>query len=1627
MFRLRIRDPHLYCAGNVVYDRLKAEVEYRRSVRKDFPRPYAFGYAMVTECERSLMHQLQSGEEEETRWVPFVHPDGSTGEPDFRPMPPREDPEPATPVNEDDTEFTPTYSNGGMSFKSWFHPRNQARANARFVPDEALRRRGLYTLATTQQESIQFCWMVLESVYTLYRQMQKASAWNDVWHAVGAFVRSVTGKPIIYGLRFVLIPTLTEWVKTGWEFATELQSDDDDGRPPANANPFTKFRYWLGKAQSTIAHPCVEKIKKIFYYVMSFSLLEKFGVTFDTFWFTKAHAEYVKSKHNDRLGFIESLADGASFILERLYDCYQTKSWSPIIHSGHNYGKWVDEVYLLKEHSQMLHNPQANGISYHEFLGRLETCIEQGEAICRYGETLDAGTRTLLKRLLSELRLMKADECSKKAARQARQTPFSILYFGGSGIGKSTLQTLCFQHYAKIHGLPTGDEYHYTRSFSDQFWSGFQTSAWSIVLDDVAAKNPDMKQPDPSMEEILQIVNQVPYSPPQADLADKGRTPLRPRLIQASTNTKDLNASAYYCSKLAILRRFPLVVTPAVKAEYCRRDERGVYPPEPTKRMLDSSRTPPLLEGEYPDYWEFTVERVVDGYTNTGLQTAEYQLAGKFDNVYDFLAFISKESLRHEKNQQIVAASAASYSKVTVCTECYRPASKCTCAEIQGKEFDWKTAAVGGLLCTTLLAAPFAYRAWKRQSRVIKRRLGQRIVDFGVDCVSEHVSQIAPVRVAADFLAVTRQRLAHSGLGPLERIQREALEVKKIFEEAGERVRNATFAFKALLGFITAIPIAIGMYQAYRTFAGHDEQGSREIGSRPVAQDEKPNPWYKDDYVPTTLDVGSLSASWKNMAFDKVCAEIAKNCYFAKARYMRDGVAKMRTLRILCVGGNLCVTNNHNIPEMDCKLSITTSEQKGGVSSNFEMFLGKDDILRYPEEDLAYFRVACMPPRRSLLDMLPGKTFKTQCNGALVSRAEPGAPTFDMVRGIHEKVQTTSMGDFPSWAVSLKRNTEMGECGSALVGDTPVGPVILGLHQTGGTLCRATSVKICKESVQRALDKFNEPMVQAGAPFLEDVNGKPIEVQPLHPKSVFRFIEAGVGHVYGSLPGFRAKHTSKVRPTMLAEEFEARGYECKVGAPVMRGWVPWRHAALDIVQQQFLVRQSMLDECVEAFSRDILSSLPKGQLEELIILDNATTLNGYPGTKFIDKMKRNTSMGFPYRKKKSLYLSEPVPFEVWPDYVEFPDEFYDRVDAMLERYKNGQRAMPIFIGHLKDEALKLLKVLAGKTRNFSGGPATWCFLVRKYLLPLVRVMQNNKYVFETAPGTNATSAEWDQIYHYLTAFGTDRIVAGDYSKFDKRMSAQWILAAFKVFDNILRAAGWSREDRLVVSCIGYDTAFPLTDFNGDLVEFWGSNPSGHPLTVIVNGMVNSLYVRYSWRLAGNPLESFKLHVHLMTYGDDNIMGIHKSITNFNHTVLVEKLATIGVVYTMADKEAESVPFVNISEVSFLKRTWRMDETIGHHVAPLEHDSIAKMLLRYIPSADKCEEQDAVDRMSTALWEYFFYGRKVFDEKREMFLEILAKYELEPYYHREFPTFDGILAGYLEDSKEIYPDGICPRC
>jgi hypothetical protein len=342
------------------------------------------------------------------------------------------------------------------------------------------------------------------------------------------------------------------------------------------------------------------------------------------------------------------------------------------------------------------------------------------------------------------------------------------------------------------------------------------------------------------------------------------------------------------------------------------------------------------------------------------------------------------------------------------------------------------------------------------------------------------------------------------------------------------------------------------------------------------------------------------------------------------------------------------------------------------------------------------------------------------------------------------------------------------------------------------------------------------------------------------------------------------------------------------------------------------------------------------------------------------------------------------------------------------------RANPCFRGNLKDEAVSELKAEMGKTRAFAGAPAAWSIVNRKYTLSMVRLIQRNPLLFECACGMTAQSQEWDWLCRHMTAFDPDRMIAGDFAKFDKSMCAEFIQGAFDVLIALAeKSTNYDEEDIMMLRTIACDTAFCFMNFNGDLVQFYGTNPSGHPLTVIINSLVNSLYFRYMYKsITQKPVSSFREFVTLITYGDDNVANVSRGLDGFNHTTIQQEFKKFNITYTMADKEAASVPFIGIEDISFLKRTFKYDTKLGKIVGPLDEASIHKMLSVWVKSRTISSQEQMVAVCSSALQEYFFYGEEKFNEMTQKIMPLLAKHNLDFYAHSSsFPTYECLCDRY----------------
>jgi len=1420
--------------------------------------------------------------------------------------------------------------------------------------------------------------------------------------------------------------TLSQKIVDQFHKIFTYSEDDTELVPQSMEEFFDTFREKLDFTASLVDLPIMKKMHKFLMYALSYSLLENFGISFESIGYAKFEAEAIRRAYTSKFGLWHALLDAMSLFCRQFVSAVKTRSFEPFFHSTSSYDAWVTLAFKLKRQEKFLSNPEPHNFDIFTFRSELDEAIAKGKSIIQFISNAGKLEKDKIKQLLSELELIKANDITKKSTQRDREAPFSILLAGGSSVGKSHLTNIMFQYFADLKGLPSGSEFKYTRNFTEEFWNGFTSSQWFIILDDIASLSPKLGVLDPSLAEVINVVNNVAFVPNQAELADKGKTPCLAKLVIATTNTPDLNAYAYFSCPLAIQRRIPWVVNVMPKPEFARNSV-----------MLDPSKCV-STEGKFDDFWDIVVEKIVPASDSLRNQRAKLEPIHKFNSIVEYLSWFGATAMQHSAQQNSLAKSEQDMKAISVCKKegCYKPLYACSCLQQQS---------LNETSTTNERRWYDIYPFW-----VVFRLMLYRMTNFAYTYDPEHPAFVTFPKILSileyfffgmigwlivAYASITfkvRDVIISYTMGLQERATR------AFVRQVAIRVQNHLEPFKqyAKIFAIGTATISVA-YTAYKLMPKKEktfercsegtnckiyrednlvEQVSIEhIGQAPEPQKcERDNVWYKNEFNVTSFDVDTLTKSWKEFSKDEVRTILFRNLLRFRIQ-ISEG--HWRNTGAFALGGTLYAINYHALPKFDTfTMEILQGCDNSGVNTNTTLLINSTQIYKLPEKDLAIINIVAIPPKKDISGLLVKDTFDGKYVGELLKRSIDMSTDINPVKDITRSLYQWTESNIPCWSGISSRLTIEGDCGSIMLVFSPLGPVILGIHALGNACSQVVSMPITNNVYQDAKRYFCIFNIQSGSPnFTGEYAGKYI-LGPLNERSPLRYIENGCANTFGSFIGHRSNARSSVGRTCIAQEAEKFGYVQKYGPPVMKGWLPWRTALIDMVNIPTTFRTDILDQCVASFTKDILDRLTPEQLSEVQIYDIFTSVNGAAGVSYVDKMNRNTSMGFPWCKSKKHFIHSVPPRGELLDPVEFDDEVLQRVQSCIDKYHAGQRYMPIFTGHLKDEPTSYKKIKLGKTRLFGGAPADWSIVVRMYLLSVIRLIQNNRFIFESAPGTIAQSAEWGEIYHYLTQFGKDRIIAGDYKAFDKSMSSMFIKASYTIISNVCKAAGYSSDDLLVIEGISTDTSYPLFNVNGDLVELYGSNPSGHPLTVIINGLANALYMRYCYTILNPQHEcsSFKENISLMTYGDDNVMGVRPGIDWFDHTKIAEVLAVHGVTYTMADKEAVSVPFINISNVSFLKRSWLWCPEVNNYLCPLEHDSIEKSIMTCVASKSVSAEYQAIQIVSTACQEYFFYGREVFEQKTEILKQIVINSGLEDFIEdNTFPTWDSLVNRFLQ--------------
>jgi hypothetical protein len=1320
-------------------------------------------------------------------------------------------------------------------------------------------------------------------------------------------------------------------------------------------------------------------------------------------------------------------------VLQKCFMSYEKGSIASLFEYGGSVDGFFDRADKILEEVTYMHNQdvyeQIFGEPFIETntLGRLNDIIEQGETLGKISSQFPYAIKKKFRSTVGLLLEAKGNIFTTRFNQQDRQVPFGILMVGDSCIGKSTVKDVIYAHYCSINGLDSDVSNRFTRNPASNFWDNFRSHMHTIVFDDLATVKV-MGQPDETMMDLIRVMNAVAFVPDQAAIEDKGKHRMAPKLVIGTTNIPDLDAPASVNTPGAVQRRFDIHIEVFVKPQFREIGSHALC----SQSLADYQRR----EGTkgYPDWWTFRVYRAIPqtGHMvghNAANEVVEFE-GSKLDNcsLRELLRYINYRSDLHNRTNKSISETRDRIMNAKLCKCCRLDENMCR---------------QGGHTPPPVPPEQVQIRSkLKAQAELCvhnPKAVGFPLEEVTIVAFSSVVlyiigSYIFTVYIKDGLVLLSTKKGRHHLKMCYDYYMFDVNTVRGFRARWYFYSRQLGREFTSLKWVPAAIGVVTGLivakkgydYFAAPTVTTRSRQADR--GRAPVPHDkERPDIWNTQYFHLSSADLNRRITSMKGLPFETIVSLVSRNM----VRLVITGDEKLSKTGGFYVSSHIMVFNTHAIANLgDEMIFKDVGDVTDQVSQTRSWRVHRSQIIFQPKSDLAFLEVKNTPPKKDLSYLFIDKILQRQSGVFMTKRL--GALQVHActdIRGSHNTKFDQLDGLLTSaYRGKIPVNPEQGDCGSILLINSPMGPVIAGIHTAGGD--GTVDISAISSDVVEAMKVRVVSHVSQGYIRLVSPGGEEMDLSQLHHKSVFHFLEDGVGEVYGALPGGVATSKSSVADTPMCKFFQDRGIVKRCAPPVMRGYKPWYIAASDMVNPVDNFSEVLVEKARSSFLSDILKDLPEGWKDDLHPYDDATTLNGAPGVAYVNSINRSSSAGFPHNRSKKFFLEPMEDKSVHQDGVRLTKEMQMEVDDLMDIYSRGERAHTIAIASLKDEPVSLKKSISGKTRVFAVCPLALTVVARKFYLCTIRLMQNNQQVFESAVGIVAQSNQWRKMMEYLVQHGEDQIVAGDYASFDKRMSPVFSGAAFEILIDLCRETGnFTDEDILIMECVKEDIIYPLMAYHGDLVQFYGSNPSGHPLTVVINSLVNSIYLRYAY-LELNPEKEctdFKTNVKLMTYGDDNIMGVSPDIPWFNHTTISKTLADIGVTMTMANKEQESIPYISIHDAklgaSFLKRSFVFHEELQEYTCQLDFSSLEKTLTTWVRSKSISESEQVKACFESVHWELYFHGTPVMEKFETWFKEYwIRNHQVEgidgPLNPISFPTADDYRVRYHDLSDRV---------
>lgn len=424
---------------------------------------------------------------------------------------------------------------------------------------------------------------------------------------------------------------------------------------------------------------------------------------------------------------------------------------------------------------------------------------------------------------------------------------------------------------------------------------------------------------------------------------------------------------------------------------------------------------------------------------------------------------------------------------------------------------------------------------------------------------------------------------------------------------------------------------------------------------------------------------------------------------------------------------------------------------------------------------------------------------------------------------------------------------------------------------------------------------------------------------------------------------------SKIRPSAIADEaWESLTFPCiqsKNDPRYTGNATPLIDGAMTIGAETVPPEPDTLVYATDAVFSELIRNMPSPVMAPPVSVKEAVTASNHRN---VESMNLSTSAGLPLisdmqqNTLKSAYVSVSEARNGTKT-VTIDPHFNEQIRVLWKMRKEGVSPRQPFLAHLKDERRKPAKLLSpGGTRVFNVAPLELVLSSRRVLLPFMDAFHANPVELHHAIGVAPDSVKWTDLIMSLRE-KSDRLVQLDFSKYSDSMPWEFVHAAFQVIKRYYDYYGvLSGDVEVILDTLEFEITRSVVCIGNLLYELQNGVLQGHPLTSIINSLVNLLEQTYVWiKLTNEPGEKFFKECGIVVMGDDVVISVPSELLHkYNGKKIAEEFAKMKIKVTDENKDADNIAVSQpMSAFVFLSRSLGVHPYRDLYLAPPDMDSL----------------------------------------------------------------------------------------